>query len=137
MKSSLVITGLVASWLGVLAAQEPVPFFAGTAKVDITPAHGTAVSLSAQTLAASDSLFARVLVLKDSQTSVAIVAVDSIVFASPVVAEEAKRQFGVQHVIQSATHTHAGAAPRGLIIGGPDKAPDWTRQRQSTVGCSR
>ena len=120
MKSSLLITGLFASWLGVLAAREPAPIFAGTAKVDITPEPGTAVNLSAQTLAAKDSLFARVLVLKNAQTSVAIVAVDSIVFASPVVAEEAKRQFGVQYVIQSATHTHAGAAPRGLIIGGPN-----------------
>ena len=128
MKSSFLLTGLFASWLGVLAAREPAPIFAGTAKVDITPEPGTAVNLSAQTLAAKDSLFARVLVLKNAQTSVAIVAVDSIVFASPVVAEEAKRQFGVQYVIQSATHTHAGAAPRGLIIGGPNKAPDWTRQ---------
>lgn len=102
-------------------------FLAGTAKVEITPDAGTAVNLAGQPLAPHDALFARVLVLKDAKGSVAIVSVDAIAFASPVVAEEAKRQFGVQHVIQSSTHTHAGMAPKGMIIGGAEKRPDWTR----------
>jgi hypothetical protein len=111
----------------MLQARLAAEFFAGTAKLDITPEAGTAVNLGGQPLAARDALFARVLVLKDARSSVAIVSVDAIVFASPVVAEEAKRQFGVQHVIQCATHTHAGMAPKGLIIGGAEKRPDWTR----------
>jgi hypothetical protein len=45
-----------------------------------------------------------------------------------VVAEEAKKQFGIQHVLQCSTHTHAGHAPTGMVIGGPNKAPDWTRR---------
>ena len=104
-------------------------FESGTAKVDITPESGMAQPITdmAQPLTPHDRLFARVLVLKDGKTSIAIVATDSLVFASPVVAEEAKRRFGVQHVLQSSTHTHAGTVPRGLLIGGPDKKPDWTR----------
>lgn len=113
---------------GLFGAQDSAQFLAGTAKVDITPDPGMAVDILGHKLAAKDSLFARVLVLKNQHSSVAIVAVDSLVFASPVVAEEAKRQFGVQHVIQSSTHTHAGTMPRGMVIGGANNAPDWTRR---------
>jgi len=42
------------------------------------------------------------------------------------VISEAKAKWCVDHVILSATHTHAGMAPRGLIIK-PPAAPDWTR----------
>lgn len=115
--------------LCLLAVQTPLlaEFLAGTAKVDITPAPGTAFNLGSQPLAPKDSLYARVLVLKDEHTSVAIVSVDAIVFASPVVSEQVKQRFGVQHVIQSSTHTHAGMAAAGMRIGGADKKPDWTR----------
>jgi hypothetical protein len=109
-------------------AQSPAPFVAGVAKVDITPRIGRGLDGSERSQEMRDSLFARVLVLKNQHTSVAIVSIDSLVFASPVVAEEAKRQFGVQHVIQSSTHTHAGTVPEGMMIGGPNRNPDWTRQ---------
>lgn len=110
------------------AAAEPAPsrFWAGTAKAEITPTAETAVDLAGRALTLRDPLFARVLVLKDERVSLAIVSVDALVFASPKVIAEAKAKWGVDHVILSATHTHAGMAPRGLIIK-PPAAPDWTR----------
>ena len=99
---------------------------AGTAKVDITPAADSAVNLVGQKLSLRDPLYARVLVLKDRNLSLAIVSVDLIVFASEKVIARAKAQWGVDHVLLCATHTHAGMAPRGLIIQ-PPTAPDWTR----------
>lgn len=117
---------LLASQLYAHAAVAAPQFFAGTAKVEITPAAPDAVNLAGQPLRLRDPLFARVLVLKDGHTSLAIVVTDLIVFASPKVVAEAKRQWGVDHVILSATHTHAASAPRGLLIQPPAK-PDWTR----------
>ncbi len=108
------------------AATQPPSLLAGTAKVDITPNAHEAVNLAGQPLALRDPLYARVLVLKDARTSVAIVSTDLIVFASPKVIAEARAKWGVDHVILCATHTHAGMAPRGLIIK-PPVAPDWTR----------
>ena len=108
------------------AAESPSGLWAGTAKVEITPTQDDAVNLSGQPLRLRDPLFARVLVLKDAKTSLAIVSLDLIVFASAKVVAEAKRQWGVDHVILCATHTHAAMAPRGLFIQ-PPAAPDWTR----------
>lgn len=101
-------------------------FTAGTAKVDITPAPNTAIHLSGTPLEPRDSLYARVLYLDDGETSLAIVSLDLIVFASQKVIDDAKRKFGVDHVILSATHTHAGNNPRGMLIK-PPAQPDWTR----------
>ncbi|NBV21107.1 MAG: hypothetical protein EBS05_04190 [Proteobacteria bacterium] len=108
------------------AAESPSGLWAGTAKIEITPPEADAVNLAGQPLRLRDPLFGRVLVLKDSRTSVAIVSADLIVFASPKVIAEAKRQWGVDHVLLCATHTHAAMAPRGLHIK-PPAAPDWTR----------
>lgn len=99
---------------------------AGTAKVEITPPEKDAVNLAGQPLALRDPLYARVLVLKSGNVSVAIVSADLILFGSQKVITEAKEKWGVDHVILSATHTHAAMAPRGLIIK-PPAAPDWTR----------
>jgi len=101
-------------------------FQAGVAKVEITPAADTAIDLLGRRLAPRDPLFARVLYLENDDTSLAIVSLDLIVFASPKVVAEAKRRWGVDHMILCATHTHSGAAPRGLVIQ-PPHAPDWTR----------
>ena len=107
-------------------AQEPAQLLAGTAKVEITPAADQAFNLVGQPLQLRDPLFARVLVLKTPQTSIAIVSVDLIVFASKKVIDEAKAKYGLDHIILCATHTHAAPAPRGMIIK-PPAAPDWTR----------
>lgn len=101
-------------------------FFAGTAKVEITPSADIAVDLAGKPLTLRDPLFARVLVLKDKNVSLAIVSVDLIVFASKKVIDESKSKWGVDHVILSATHTHVGMNPQGMLIQPPAK-PDWTR----------
>ncbi len=107
--------------------ESPGPrLWAGTAKVDITPAEEVAVDILGTSLKVRDPLSARVLVLKDEKVSLAIVSVDLILFASPKVIAGAKAKWGVDHVILCATHTHAGMVPRGLVIQ-PPVAPDWTR----------
>ncbi len=103
---------------------------AGTAKVEITPAAGSGIDLLGRKLAPHDPLFARVVVLKNQQTSVAIVSVDLIVFASQRVIDEAKAKWKVDHVLLCATHTHAGQAARGMVIK-PPAAPDWTRSSKA------
>lgn len=120
------IACLFASFVSTLPAQDSAPLLAGTARVDITPTAEQAVNLAGQPLQLRDPLFARVLVLKTPQTSVAIVSVDLIVFASKKVIDEAKAKWGVDHIILSATHTHAAPAAKGMIIK-PPAAPDWTR----------
>jgi hypothetical protein len=55
---------------------------AGTSKVDITPPEKDAVNLTGQPLKKRDSLYARVLLLKDREISLAIVSLDLIVFSS-------------------------------------------------------
>jgi hypothetical protein len=123
---------LVSVATAAFAAANVPSLLAGTAKVEITPAEKDAVNLAGQPLRLRDPLFARVLVLKDAKTSVAIVSVDLILFASPKVIAEAKRQWGVDHVLLCATHTHAAMAPRGLLIK-PPAAPDWTRNPNGPV----
>lgn len=105
---------------------ETANMMAGTAKVDITPPEKDAVNLVGQPLRKRDSLYARVVVLKDQKVSLAIVSVDLIVFSSLKVITEARKKWGVDHVILCATHTHAAMAPRGLLIK-PPFSPDWTR----------
>ena len=99
---------------------------AGTAKVEITPAADVAVDILGKPLQLRDPLYARVLVLKNDQVSLAIISVDAIVFASPKVIAEARSRWKLDHVVLSATHTHAGMVPRGMIIQ-PPASPDWTR----------
>ena len=117
---------LVSAATAAFAAANTSSLLAGTAKVEITPAENDAVNLAGQPLRLRDPLYARVLVLKDAKTSIAIVSVDLILFASPKVIAEAKAKWGVDHVLLCATHTHAAMAPRGLLIK-PPAAPDWTR----------
>jgi hypothetical protein len=94
--------------------------------VEITPSPEAAINLSNGPMENLDPLFARVVVLKSAETSLAIVSVDLIVFASRKVVAEAKARHGVAHVILCATHTHAAPAPEGLRIKPP--LGDWTRK---------
>lgn len=93
------------------AANEPRRLLAGTAKVDITYPAGGMKDAAAKKI--QDRLFARVLVLQDQDTSLAIVAADMIFFASPEVVRAAKEKWGLDHVILSGTHTHSGGYPAG------------------------
>ncbi len=98
---------------------------AGTAKVDITP-EGGGISILNSTLRPDESLFARVLVLREGEVTIAIVSLDLQVFSSAKVVAEARRRFGVDHVILSSTHTHAVPAPEALRLRPPPD--DWTQQ---------
>jgi len=112
------------------AAEEPGRLYAGTAKVDITPSEEIATDLVGKKLKIFENLYARALVLKTDETSLAIVSLDLILFGSAKVVAEAKAKWGVDHVILSSTHTHAAMAPEGLILTprarGGDRL-DWTR----------
>ncbi len=103
--------------------------YAGTSKVDITPVEeafivpngGCAFRLpdnvnGEETLPKKvlDPICARVVVLKNEQTSVAIVSLDLILFSSKKVIDESKRKWKLDHVILSSTHTHSSMVPRGL-----------------------
>lgn len=85
---------------------------AGTAKVEITPPAGIAMcGYGARTQGAEgihDPLLARVVVLSDGRTSLAIVSADLVYLHSERVVTEARRRWGVDHVITMGTHTHSG-----------------------------
>lgn len=85
---------------------------AGTAKVEITPTAGIAMcGYGARTQGAEgihDPLLARVAVLSDGRTSLAIVSADLVYLYSERVVTEARRKWGVDHVITMGTHTHSG-----------------------------
>jgi hypothetical protein len=125
MMGILIICAGVGLAFSTSAANDTGRLYAGTAKVDITPDEGKAVNMMGAKLKIRDHLFARVLVLKNDKTSLAIVSLDLILFSSKKVVDEAKEKWKVDHVILCSTHTHAGMAPKGLIIGGGKK--DWTR----------
>lgn len=111
--------------------------YAGVAKVEITPDRACAlVSAKGESfILAEDSamdgrkspdnvhdpLYARVVVLKNKEVSLAIVSLDLIIFSSERVVSEAKRKWGVDHVTLCCTHTHAGVVPRGMC----PKGDEW------------
>ncbi|MEI6166403.1 MAG: neutral/alkaline non-lysosomal ceramidase N-terminal domain-containing protein [bacterium] len=120
----------VSSGLG--ATPDANRLYAGTAKVDITPAAAEAIDESGRALSLHDPIYARVLVLKNKETSVAIVSVDLEVFPSAKVVAEAKAKWKVEHVLLCATHTHSVMAPKGLLM--PPAKPDWTRTADRLAG---
>jgi len=77
-----------------------------------------------------DPLFARVLVLKSADVSAAIVALDLLFFSSAKVVAEAKRKWGLDHVILSSTHTHSGPVPK---TGGMTTWSDLNRSPAETL----
>jgi hypothetical protein len=115
--------------------------YAGTSKVDITPdeafisAKGEswrlpdppAVPDGKKTPPANihDNIFARVLVLKNGNATLAIVSLDLIIFSSKKVIAEAKEKWKVDHVILSSSHTHASMIPRGLCPTGAKQSWGW------------
>jgi len=122
----IVIMAAFGTGLGAYGANDDGRLYAGTAKADITPPEEDAVDLLGKKLKLRDHLYARALVLKSGDTSLAIVALDLILFASEKVVAEAKQQWGVDHVILCSSHTHSAMAPKGLIVR-PHSGNDWTR----------
>lgn len=125
----------------VCSADHAGSLSAGIAKVDITPdeafisAKGEswrlpdppAVAGGKKTPPANihDPIFARVLVLKNAETSLAIVSLDLILFSSKKVITEAKAKWKVDHVILSSSHTHTSMIPRGLCPTGAVRSWGW------------
>lgn len=72
-----------------------------------------------------DPIFARVLVLKSAETSLAIVSLDLILFSSKKVITDAKAKWKVDHVILSSSHTHISMIPRGLCPTGAVRSWGW------------
>lgn len=93
---------------------------AGLARVDITPPLGQPMGGFLDRLAGGkggceavhDPLFARVLLLRTEETSIALVSIDLIMFSSAKVVEQAKERWNIDHVILCSSHTHAGPIPK-------------------------
>ncbi len=130
--------GMVGS---VCSADHASSHSAGIAKVDITPdeafisAKGESWRLPDPPTVAGgkktppanilDPIFARVLVLKSAETSLAIVSLDLILFSSKKVITEAKAKWKIDHVILSSSHTHTSTIPRGLCPTGAVRSWGW------------
>ncbi len=100
----------------------------GSARVEVTPPIGYPMegceSRKEGSTGVHDPLSVRVLVVKSAETSLAFVSCDLVGFVSERVVKGAKEQFGIQHVLISSSHTHAG--PRTSLwdsyeVIGPDR----------------
>ncbi len=124
----------------VLGGSPPVTgegLYAGTAKVDITCEcpHQMGQYIAGQYCTGiHDSVEARVLVLDDGETSIAIVAIDLGFFASDKVINQAKQLYGLDHVILSSSHTHSDPRPEaGGMPALYASLYDWSRSLEYTV----
>src|SRR5438128_172718 len=108
----------------------------GTARVEITPPVGYPLegyeARKQGSTGVHDPLFARVLVLKSPETSIALVTCDLVGFVSEPVVKGARQKFGVEHVLISSSHTHAG--PQTTLwdsydVVGPDRT--WPTAKNS------
>lgn len=101
---------------------------AGAAKTDITPPLGTFINGDFVTHFATsvhDPLYAKALVLQDSETTVAVVVVDICVMPKELVdaiRAEASTYTGVpfQNILVSSTHTHAGGSVASVYLAAAD-----------------
>lgn len=95
-----------------LGSTAPGSLFAGTARVDVTPPVGIAMcGYGARTAGAEgihDALLARILVLTDGRESLAVVSADLVYLESERIVAEARRRWGIGHVITMGSHTHSG-----------------------------
>jgi hypothetical protein len=98
--------------LAFLATTAQAQFFAGTARVDVTPPPGLVMggygARKAPAAKTHDPLYVTALVLESPDTSVAILTIDHRYAFSARAEEEIRRRFGIQHVLISSSHTHSG-----------------------------
>jgi neutral ceramidase len=105
-------------------------FYAGAAKVDITPPLGSFVGVDFLTHYARfihDPLHTKAIVFKDQAISIAIVVVDICIMPTVLMDEmksliEKETGISKEHVLISSTHTHAAGAVIGLLSCSPDLA---------------
>ncbi len=101
---------------------------AGVAKVDITPPLGTLVNgdfITHYAKLVHDSLFAKALVLKQGDCTIAICVVDICAMRRDLlddVKQQVYTQTGIppQNVLISSTHTHASGSVESLLLGAAD-----------------
>lgn len=123
--------------LGVLVTLFPLTLFpltlagaeiqAGLAKVDITPPIGgktTGYASAPPTDGVHDQISARVLVLKSSQSCIAIVACDLCIFNSSWLHDQMP-SIGIDRLLLLNTHTHAGPNLRQLDF--PSAEQPWLK----------
>ncbi len=108
----------------------------GSARVEITPPIGYPLegyeSRKSGSTGVHDPLYARVLVVKSPETSIAFVACDLVGLVSDMVVKGAREKYGIEHVLLSSSHTHGG--PQTTIwdsyeVGGPDRT--WPTPQNS------
>ena len=105
-------------------------FFAGAAKVDITPTMGSNVGVDFQTHYARffhDPLYTKVLLLKDEKLTTVIIVVDICIMSTEMmdlIKESIFIETGIdaKNILLSSTHTHAAPAVIGLLTCAPDLA---------------
>lgn len=110
---------LAALVLGSAATAPAVGLRLGTARVEITPPVGYAMqgyeNRKGVSTGVHDPLWARVLVVKSDETSLAFVSLDLVDFASQAVVDGARQHYAIEHVLLSSSHTHSG--PRTMLWG--------------------
>jgi neutral ceramidase len=105
-------------------------FYAGAAKVNITPPLGSFVGVDFLTHYARfihDPLHVKSIVFKDDAATIAIVVVDICIMPTTLMDEMKKliqKETGIskEHILISSTHTHAAGAVIGLLSCSPDLA---------------
>lgn len=103
-------------------------FIAGAAQIDITPPLGTVINgdfTSHYAYSIHDPLYAKAIVLQNDQIIIAFVVVDICLMQKEFIDELKKEIFsqtGIppEHVLVSATHTHAAGSVEDLLFAGAD-----------------
>lgn len=111
MKRFCVLLFLVTIVIGIDTLQTDAgQIYAGIAQAEITPPTGgrtTGYSSAQPTDGVHDPIYAKVLILKSDETTLAIVSWDTCVFNSPKL-HESMSELGIDRLLLLNTHTHAG-----------------------------
>src|SRR5262245_25997640 len=106
------------------------PLRAGLAVVEITPPVGTPLTGSDNRRLAErvhDSLFAKILVLKTPETSVALVVSDLYKLQSPALVKQIRDELGIAHTILVSSHTRAAPSLD------PDTPSNWVGEIERKI----
>jgi len=141
-RSAILLAGI---WLASVAAGHAAGLRLGSARVEITPPTGFPLegyeSRKQGSTSVHDPLYARVVVVKSAETSIAFVACDLVGFVSDPVVKGTREKFGIEHVLISSSHTHGG--PKTTIwdsydVVSPDRswptpANSWYRATEEKI----
>ena len=136
---------LAGLWPATVVAGQAASLRLGSARVEITPPIGFPMegyeSRKQGSTGVHDPLYARVVVVRSAETSIAFVTCDLVGFVSEPVVKGAREKFGIEHVLISSSHTHGG--PKTTIwdaydVVGPDRTwPDpensWYAETEAKI----